>query len=199
MDRDRNPLRRLYRWTESLAERPSGTWSLFGLAFAEASFFPVPPDVLLLALGLGRPRRSFWFAAVCTAGSVIGGLAGYAIGIFLFESVGRSLLELYGALEGFEHVRELYRRHDAWVVFISGFTPIPYKVFTIGAGACSINVAVFVLASLLGRAGRFFLVAAALWFFGPPIKPFLEKYFNLLSIIFVLALLGGFVLVRFVL
>jgi membrane protein YqaA with SNARE-associated domain len=197
--RSRNPVRRLYAWTESLAQRPHGAWSLFGVAFVESSFFPVPPDIVLIALAIARPRRSLWFAAVCAVGSVLGGLAGYAIGMFLFETVGRAILEFYGGLDGFARVQGLYHQYDAWVVFISGFTPIPYKVFTIGAGACGINLAVFAFASLLGRASRFFLVAGLLWKFGPAIKPFLEKNFNALTVIFTAALIGGFILLKFVL
>lgn len=194
----RNPLRRLYTWVESLAERPGATWSLYGLAFVESSFFPVPPDVLLIVLTMGKPRRSFWFAAVCTVGSVLGGLMGYAVGMFFFETIGESILRFYGILDDFARVKALYHAYDAWIVFTAGFTPIPYKLFTIGAGACAINLWTFTLASILGRAGRFFLVAALVWRYGPSIKPFLEKHFNVISIVFTAALIGGFLLIKFV-
>jgi membrane protein YqaA with SNARE-associated domain len=191
--------RRLYHWVLSWAEHPQGTWALFALAFAESSFFPIPPDVLLIALCLGRPRRAAWFAVVCTVGSVLGGLAGYAIGMGLYESVGRPILEFYGLTERYAEVQELYRRFDVWAVGIAGLTPIPYKVFTVTAGAFGISLPGFVVASIVGRGLRFGIVAALLRVWGEPAREFIDRHLGILSILFAVLLVGGFVLVRLVL
>jgi len=188
--------RRLYHWVLSWAEHPQGTWALFALAFAESSFFPIPPDVLLIALCLGRPRRAAWFACVCTAGSVLGGLAGYAIGMGLYESVGRPILEFYGLTERYVEVQDLYRRYDVWAVGIAGLTPIPYKVFTVTAGAFGISLPGFVLASIVGRGLRFGIVAALLRIWGEPAREFIDRHLGILTILFAVLLVGGFVLVR---
>lgn len=191
--------RRLYHWVLSWAEHPQATWALFGLAFAESSFFPIPPDVLLIALCLGQPRRALWFALVCTAGSVTGGLAGYAIGMGLYESVGRPILEFYGLTEKYGEVQELYRRYDVWAIGIAGLTPIPYKAFTVTAGAFHISLPGFVAASILGRGLRFGLVAALLRIWGEPAREFIDRHLGILTILFAVLLVGGFVLVRLVL
>jgi membrane protein YqaA with SNARE-associated domain len=191
--------RRLYHWVLSWAEHPPGTWALFALAFAESSFFPIPPDVLLIALCLGRPRRAPWFALVCTVGSVLGGLAGYAIGMGLYESVGRPILEFYGLTERYAEVQELYRRFDVWAVGIAGLTPIPYKVFTVTAGAFGISLPGFVVASIVGRGLRFGIVAGLLRIWGEPAREFIDRHLGILTILFAVLLVGGFVLVRLVL
>lgn len=191
-------IRRLYDWTLGWADRPGGPVALFALAFAESSFFPIPPDVLLMALAMGRPRRSFWFAAICTAGSVLGGIAGYFIGLLLFEQVGRPILEFYGAVGTFDHVGRLYRDNLVVALGTAGFTPVPYKVFTIAGGAFAVPLLPFIAVSAVSRAGRFFLVAGLIHFFGPPIKAFIDRYFNLLSIIFVALLVAGFAVIRLV-
>ena len=191
------PLRRLYDWTLSWADRPGGPVALFGVSFAESSFFPIPPDVLLIALALGRPRRALWFAFICTLGSVLGAMVGYAIGLVLFEQIGRPVLEFYGAMDKFGAVGELYRANLVLALGTAAFTPIPFKVFTIAGGAFGVPFLPFVAISAIGRALRFFAVATLIYFFGPPIKAFIDRYFNLLSIIFVVALVGGFVVVRF--
>lgn len=192
------PLRRLYDWVLHWADHPSGPLALFVLAFAESSFFPIPPDVLLIALALGRPRRALWFATLATVGSVLGGIGGYYIGLALFEQVGRPILEWYNAMAKFDQVGELYRENLVLALGTAGFTPIPYKVFTIAAGAFSIPLLPFVVISAVSRGLRFFLVAALIFYFGPPIKRFIDRYFNLLTIAFVVLLVGGFVAVRFV-
>lgn len=189
--------RRLYHWVLSWAEHPQGTWALFLLAFAESSFFPIPPDVLLIALCLGRPRRAAWYALVCTTGSVLGGVAGYAIGYGLYDSVGRPILEFYHLTEKYAEVQSLYRRYDVWAVGIAGLTPIPYKVFTVTAGAFGISLPGFVAASIVGRGLRFGIVAALLRFWGEPAREFIDRHLGVLTILFVILLLGGFMLVRF--
>lgn len=170
--------------------------ALLALSFAESSFFPIPPDVLIMALAMGRPRRALRFAAIATVGSVLGGIAGYFIGHFLFEQVGRPILELYGAGATFEHVGELYRQNLVVALGTAGFTPVPYKVFTIAGGAFAVPLLTFVLISLVSRGARFFLVAGLIMYFGPSIKTFIDRYFNLLSIIFVVLLVGGFAVVK---
>jgi membrane protein YqaA with SNARE-associated domain len=192
-------IRRLYDWVLHWANRPSGPIALFVLAFAESSFFPIPPDVLLLALAMGNPRRAPLFALLCTAGSVLGGLGGYLIGMGLFEQVGRPILEWYGATEKFDTVGRLYHENLVVALGTAGFTPIPYKVFTIAAGAFAIPILPFLTISAVSRGLRFFLVAGLIYYFGPPIKLFIDRYFNLLTVVFVVLLVGGFVLVRFAL
>lgn len=193
------PVRRLYDWTLGWADRPGGTWALAALAFAESSFFPIPPDVLLMALALGRPRNALRFAAIATAASVLGGVLGYYIGLALFEQIGRPVLEWYGAMDKFEYVGALYRENLVVALGTAGFTPVPYKVFTIAGGAFAVPLLPFVLTSIVSRGARFFLVAGLIRLFGPPIKTFIDRYFNLLSIAFVVLLVGGFALVRLVL
>ncbi len=170
---------------------------MFWLAFAESSFFPVPPDVLLLALSFGATRRSWRFAAVCSVGSVLGGAFGYLLGYAFMDAVGMPLLRVYGALEGYGEIQELYRTYDAWAVAIAGFTPIPYKVFTLAAGAFRIDFMVFMVASLASRSARFFLIAAVVRLVGDRARGFLEKYLDWLVLSFTVLLVAGFLAVRY--
>ena len=188
-------LRRLYEWVLGWADRPGGTWALFGIAFAEASFFPIPPDALLIPMAIGRPTRSLWFAIVCTAGSVLGAIAGYAIGTFLFASVGQAILDVYGATDHYVELGRMFNDNLWMTLGTAGFTPIPFKVFTIAAGAFGVLFLPFVIVSTVSRGARFFLVAGLLRVYGVRIRGFIERYFNLLSIAFVLLLIGGFLLV----
>ena len=190
-------IRRLYDWVMDWSESRYAAPALFLIAFAESSFFPIPPDVLLMALAISVPRRALFYAGVCTGGSVIGGIAGYAIGYHAFELVGKPILEAYGIAEKFDLVGQQYQENAFAAITIAGFTPIPYKVFTIAAGVFKIGIPTLVGASLVGRAGRFFLVAGLIRLFGPNIKAFIDKYFNVLSIAFVVLLVGGFLVVRF--
>ncbi len=194
----RGALRRLYDWVLGWADRPGGVWALFGISFAEASFFPLPPDLLLLPLALGRPRRAFWFALVCTAGSVLGAIGGYLIGSFVFTSIGQPILDLYGAGDQYESLGRMYNDNLLLTLGTAGFTPVPFKVFTIAAGAFGVAFVPFVVISALSRSGRFFLVAGLIRLFGKPIRGFIERWFNLLSILFVILLVGGFLVIRFV-
>lgn len=191
-------LRRSYDWVLHWSETPYGPAALFLVAFVESSFFPIPPDVLLIALALGLPKRSFKFALMCTLGSVLGGMFGYFIGMTLFDIVGRKILELYGAMGRFEQVQDLYRQYGVWVVAIAGFTPIPYKVFTIASGVFSMNFPLFVVVSFFSRGARFFIVAGLIWKFGAPIKSFIDRYFNVLSVAFFIILILGFAIIKFV-
>jgi membrane protein YqaA with SNARE-associated domain len=189
-------LRWLYDWVLNWATTPYGAWALIILAFAESSFFPVPPDVLLIALCLAAPVRSFWYATLSAIGSVTGGMCGYLIGWVVWEQVHRFFFTYVFSQHVFQQVGHLYAQNAFWAVFTAGLTPIPYKVFTIAAGVFGINFGEFVVASALGRSARFFLVAGLIRVFGPPIKEFIDKYFNLLSIVFVILLVGGFFVVR---
>ena len=179
-------------WVEGFAATPYGPWALFVLAFMESSFFPIPPDVLLIALCLAVPAHSFWFAVICSLGSVLGGMGGYAIGYF----GGRPLLKRIFSEQRIAVVERYYDRYNAWATGIAGLTPIPYKVFTIAGGAFAIDFRIFVIASAISRSLRFFVVAGLIYLFGPPIHAFIEKYLNLLTIAFVILLVLGFWLVR---
>ncbi len=191
-------LRRLYDWVLHWAETPYGTWALFFLALAESSFFPIPPDVLLIALAISIPAKSFRYALACTVGSLIGGVIGYIIGYQFMELVGLQILEFYGLMAKFNAVGDLYNKYNALAVGIAGFTPIPYKVFTISAGAFGINFPVFLLASAVSRAARFFIVGWLIYKFGPGIRAFIDRYFNVLAVVFVILLVGGFILIRYI-
>ena len=175
-------VRRTYDWVLKWADTRYGPWALFFLAFAEASFFPIPPDVLLVALAVSMPTRAFRYALIVTIGSVLGGVAGYAIGFYFMGAFGDSILELYGLSESFNRIGDFYKKYEAWAVAISGFTPVPYKLFTIGAGAFKIDLWVFIFASIIGRALRFFIIATIIYHYGESIKKFIEKYFNAITI-----------------
>jgi membrane protein YqaA with SNARE-associated domain len=191
-------IRSLYDWILSWAESPYGAAALFVLAFAESSFFPIPPDVLLIALCVGHRMKSLRFAAICALGSLLGGAAGYAIGWGAWASVGDFFFTYVPGFsnEAFDKVGGLYKDWDFWIVFIAAFTPLPYKVITIAAGVFQINFPMFMLASLVGRSARFFLVAGLLYRFGEPIKDFIDKRFNVLTIVFTILLVGGFILLK---
>jgi len=191
-----NPLKKLYKWVLSWANSPWGAWALFVLAVAESSFFPIPPDVLLIALGLSIPAKSFRYALICSIGSVLGGVIGYYIGYGLYETVGSYLVNLYNMQEAFNKTSLMYQDNAFMAVAIAGFTPIPYKVFTIAAGVCRINLGIFILASVLSRSARFFIVATIIRFGGEPAKRFIDRYFNLLTIIFMVLLIAGFLMIK---
>ncbi|MBW1890528.1 MAG: DedA family protein [Deltaproteobacteria bacterium] len=191
-------LKKLYHWVLHWSETPYGTWALFILAFSESSFFPLPPDVLLIALAVGKPEKSMKFAAVCTLGSVLGGMLGYLIGWQFMAAVGEKIVEFYGLTDKVDYIEVLYNRYDAWAVGIAGFTPIPYKVFTIAAGAFKISFVVFIVASTVSRSARFFLVGGLIYFFGPGIQAFIDKYFNLLAVVFTVLLVGSFVFLKYI-
>lgn len=197
----------LYDWVLSWAHTPFGERALFLLSLAESSFFPVPPDVLLIALVLGKPQKWIRLATFCSIASVIGGLVGYSIGYFLWysgDSYSRLAMFFFTNVPGFTvqtftAARQLYDLYSFWIVFTAGFTPIPYKVITITAGVANINVVIFVIASAISRTLRFFLVAGLIWKFGEPINNFVNKWFNILSIVFVALLIGGFYILKYAL
>ena len=188
MDTLHELMRNMLHWVESFADSPHGVWVLAVLSFAESSFFPIPPDVLLIALCLGRPDLAFWFATVCAVASVLGGMAGYGIGFW----GGRPLLKRVFREDRVRAVESYYDRYNAWATGIAGLTPIPYKVFTLSAGAFSINFKIFVLASLISRSLRFFAVAGIVYWLGDTAKQFIDDYLGWLTIAFVVLLVVGF-------
>ena len=192
--------RRLYNWVIHFADTPHGERALFLLSFAESSFFPVPPDVLLAPLTLGAPKKWFRFALSCSIASVLGGILGYFIGVFLWEQIGGWVFSHLGAIgftqENFDAFQESYNKYGFWIVFTCGFTPLPYKVCTITAGVAGIFFPGFLIASALSRSARFFIVAGLFGWKGEAIRPFIEKYFNWLSLAFVILLIGGFAVLK---
>lgn len=191
-------LRKTYDWVLRWAATPHAVPALFVLSFTESSFFPIPPDVLLIAMAVAVPKRAFYFAAVCSVASVLGGMLGYGLGYGFMDVIGNRIVAFYHFQDKFETIRVLYNQYEGWAVAAAAFTPLPYKVFTLAAGAFKINFGVFVLASAVARSARFFLVAVLIYKFGSPIKSFLEKYFNILSVAFFALLILGFYLIKVV-
>ena len=190
-------LRRLYDWTMGLAGHRHALPALAAVAFIESSLFPVPPDILIIPMVLAARSQAWRIAAVATVASVLGGLLGYAIGAGLYESIGRPVLDFYGYAEKFESFSEAYNEWGAWIVAGAGFTPFPYKVITIASGVTGLDLVVFMIASVISRGARFFLLAALLWYFGPPIRRFIEANLPLLATLFFILLFGGFLVARY--
>jgi membrane protein YqaA with SNARE-associated domain len=194
-----NLLKRLYIWMIGWAESKYATWALFAFAFVESSFFPIPPDPLLIILALGAVNRAMFYGAVCSVGSVLGALLGYGIGALAFELVGQPIIDFYHAQTLYERFVGVFSGEWGFIwVFTAGFTPIPFKVFTIAAGVAKMNIPLFLLAALVGRSARFLLVAWLLKKFGEPIKEFIDKRFGLLSIVFVVLLVAGFLALKYI-
>jgi len=188
----------MYDWVLHWADTPYGAPALFILSFAESSFFPVPPDVLLIALVLGARQRWLRYATLCTIASVLGGIGGYIIGYGLMETIGRRIIAFYQAENYYQQVMDWYTKYDYWIVFIAALTPIPYKVFTIASGAFHMNLIGFCLVSVVGRGLRFYAVATLLYWFGPPMKRMIDRYFDLLCVVFVVLLVGGFLAIKYI-
>ncbi|MFI3266523.1 MAG: VTT domain-containing protein [Rikenellaceae bacterium] len=205
-------LRKLYNWVLSWAESKWGIYMLFFIAFAESSFFPIPPDILLIALCLGVTstancsKKIFTYAAICTLGSVVGAAFGYTIGSYMwqtasgeFTAVANLFFKIPGfTIDAYHSISNSYNQYNEWITFTAGFTPIPFKIFTIAAGVCNANFVTFILACVVSRGMRFFIIAALIWKFGAPIKSFIDKYFNLLAIAFTVLLIGSFVIIKYV-
>ncbi len=189
-------LRKLYDWVMALAAKRHAIWGLAAISFAESSFFPIPPDVVLIPMVLAKRRLAWRIAGVCTLASAMGGLFGYAIGLWLFDAVGQPLLEFYGSEEKFVTFREYYNQWGAWIVGAGGFTPLPYKVITIASGVTKLDIGIFILASVVSRGLRFYIVAALLWRFGEPVREFLERHLGKLTMLFCVLLIGAFLLVK---
>lgn len=189
-------IRPLYDWTMRLAARKHATSALAVVSFVESSVFPIPPDVMLIPMVLADRRRAWYIATVCTIASVLGGFAGYAIGYFLWEAVGEPIMNFYGYAEKFASFSDRYNDYGGWIVFIAGVTPFPYKVITIASGVTQLSLPVFLVCSVVARGLRFFVVAGLLYWFGPPIKEFIERRLGLMFTIFVVLLVGGFVVLK---
>ncbi len=190
-------MRRLYDWMMRSAGHARAPQALFWVSFIESSVFPIPPDVMLIPMILGARVKAWWYASIATVGSVIGGIAGYAIGFFLFEYVGEPILRLYGYGGKFQDAATLFREWGVLILIAKGWTPFPYKVLTIAAGAFQMSLVPFILASIVARAMRFYLVAALLYFFGEPIRDFIERRLTLVTTVFVVCLVGGFVAIKY--
>lgn len=188
-------LRRLYDWTLSLAGSKNALWALGIISFMESSFFPIPPDVLMIPMIIARPKRAFLIAAVATVASILGALLGYYIGAVLFDAVAQPILDFYGKGADFEAFAVKYNDYGAWAVLVAGVTPFPFKVITIASGATALSLPVFIFAAIIARALRFFIVAGLLYAFGEPIRDFIERRLGLMFIVFCVLLVGGFFLV----
>jgi membrane protein YqaA with SNARE-associated domain len=195
--RCRGVMRRLYDWVLHWADTPYGTPALFVIAFVESSFFPIPPDVLQIALSAGKPKRSFFYGTVALIGSVTGAFLGYFIGYALWEALHNVFIPWLFSQKNFDDVQNLYEKNAFGAIFTAAMTPSPYKVFTIAAGISHISLLTLLFASILGRGMRFYLVALFLWLFGPIVRNWLEKYFEILAVVFAALLIGGFMLIKY--
>ena len=191
-------IRRLYDWTLSLADTPHALWALALVAFIESSVFPIPPDLLMIPMILAAPRRAFLIAGVATVASVLGGLLGYAIGMFAFEGVGQPILQALGKADRMGEFNTTFNDAGFWAVLIAGLTPFPYKVITIMSGWTAMPLATFVTTSIVARGLRFFIIAALLWRFDAALKDFIERRLGLVFTLFCVILIGGFFLIRFI-
>jgi len=201
-----NYIRNLYDWVLSWANKPNGVRALGSISFAEASFFPIPPDILLIPLALGNKRKAIYFGIVCTFYSILGGVLGYSIGLWLWWSTSGELSAFANyffenvpglSVESFYNVKLLYEKYNFFIIFTAGFTPIPFKLFTISAGAFSVEFTLFFLASIVGRGSRFMILSFLIKKFGESIKYFIDKYFNILAIVFTILLFGGMYIIKF--
>jgi membrane protein YqaA with SNARE-associated domain len=190
-------LQRLYTRILEIAAGPNALAALLVVSFAESSFFPLPPDILLIPMILARPHQAFRLAALCTLASVVGGLVGYAIGYFLFDAIGRPVLEFYNAMGSYEALKAGFAEWGVWIIILKGMTPIPYKLITIASGVAQFDLIAFIGASIVSRSIRFFMVAALLWYFGDAARQFIERRLALVTSIFAVALVGGFVVLRY--
>ena len=190
-------LRSVYDWTLRMAAHKRAEWALAGVSFVESSVFPIPPDVLLMPMVLADRSKAWRYAAIATISSVIGGFLGYAIGYFLFEALGKPILEFYHVMDKYDSLKHSFDEWGAWIIIAKGWTPIPYKFLTITSGALQFDLLAFTIASVISRGMRFFLVAGLLWAFGPPIRAFVEKRLGLVTTLFVVILVGGFVAIKY--
>ena len=191
-------IRRLYDWTLSLVDSPHALWALAVVAFIESSVFPIPPDVLMIPMIIARPNRAFLIAGIALVASVLGGMLGYAIGAFAFESIGQPILQSLGKADSMAEFNTRFNDLGFWAVLVAGITPFPYKVITIMSGWTGMPLATFIITSIIARGLRFFVVAALLWKFGTPIRDFIERRLGLVFTVFCVLLIGGFLLVRYI-
>lgn len=192
----KNLTRKIYDYTLDLAGRKNALAWLFAISFIESSFFPIPPDIMIIPMVLATPKQAYKIAGVALIASILGGYLGYAIGVFGFEMIAKPLLTFYGYMDGFTKFENYYHEYGAWIVFGAGITPFPYKIITIASGVVRLDLIVFTIASILARGIRFYVIAWLLKRFGAPMKTFIEKNLNLLSIIFLILLIGGFAIIK---
>ncbi len=193
-----NLIRKLYAWTLHLSGSKHAMPALAAVSFIESSVFPIPPDVMLIPMCIARRDKAFFYATVCTVASVLGGLLGYAIGYFLFETLGKQILEIYHITEKFADMQARYDQYGGWIIFAKGLTPFPFKILTIVSGVMHMDLHIFVLSAIAARAMRFYLVAGLLWKFGAPIQAFIEKYLGWVTLAFLAVLIGGFVAIAYI-
>ena len=189
-------MRSLYRWTMAKANHPKASWFLAFISFIESSIFPIPPDIILILMIISNRAKSWIYAIICTTSSVLGGVIGYFIGAFFFQTIGLFILETYNLIENFDEIKNYYYKYGLWIVIIGGLTPFPYKLITITSGFFSLNLPIFILMSFISRGGRFFIVTLLLWYFGPSIKTYIEKHLNKLMILFLFFLIAGFFIIK---
>lgn len=189
-------IRGVYNKVISYAQHPKAGYVLFVIAFLESSCFPIPPDVLMIPMMISKPSKSFRYAMICLMASVFGGFAGYAIGLFLYDTVALPIFKFYGYMDKLDVFTDYYNAYGAWIVAVAGFTPFPYKIITILSGMTHLNFIIFTISSILSRGGRFFLLAFLLWKFGAPIQVFIDKHLGKLSMLFMLLLFGSFLLIK---
>ena len=188
---------RLYKKCLNLAGHKNSNFYLGLISFIESSFFPIPPDIILIPMIIAKRTKAFIYAFICTISSVLGGLFGYLIGFALFNSIGIALINLYGMTEYITNLKEYYNNYGIWFVLIAGFTPIPFKIITITSGLFQLNLIIFILCSLIARGCRFYLISGLLYLFGETIKKFIDRYFNFLTILFVILLIGGVLILNY--
>ena len=190
-------VRKVYDWMLAMSASPNAMWFLALVAFAESSFFPIPPDIMLIPMVLAMPAKAWRIAAVATVSSVLGGYFGYGIGVFFFDLIAKPILSFYGYMQQFDVFKDYYHQFGAWIVFGAGITPFPYKVITIASGVVHLDLVTFTIASVIARGMRFYLVAWLLKKYGAPMKIFIEKHLGMLSILFLILLIGGFVAIKY--
>ena len=193
-----NFLNKLYNWTLTKAKHKNAKWYLCLISFAESSFFPIPPDLLLIPMALANKLKAFFYAFICTFSSVIGGVAGYTIGYFFYNSLGIYIVEFYHLENSFSIFENYYKEYGILIVLGAGITPFPYKFITIASGVFGLNIFLFIIVSIIGRGSRFYLIALLLYFFGESIRLIIDKYFNILTIVFFILFVGSVFIIRFI-
>ena len=192
-----NIFKKFYNWTLNKANHPKASWFLSFISFIESSVFPIPPDIILIPMILANKFKAWWYAFVCTISSVLGGIVGYCIGSFFYTTVGIIIINYYALQDQFITFENLYNQYGIWIVLGAGFTPFPFKFITIASGVFHLNLFLFILVSIIGRGMRFYLVATLLKLFGSVIKKYIDRYFNLLSILFFILLIGSFIFIKY--
>ena len=191
-------MRSLYNWTISKAQNPKAKWFLAFVSFIESSFFPIPPDVILIPMILSNRNKAWLYSLICTLSSVLGAVLGYLIGFFFFETIGTIIIETYNLISDFNNIKNYYDQYGVWLVLAGGFSPFPYKLITITSGFFNLNFPLFILVSFVARGARFFLIAILLWYYGPKIRLLIEKNLGKFSLLFILLLILGFTLIKLI-